>query len=844
MPAGEQLLDDLAGAVLDGAAVDWAAAESSAGAAAQPLVRHLRLVASVARLHRDVLPTETASAPPPAQPDKAIPDRWGHLLLLECVGRGAFGEVFRAWDTRLDREVALKLLPAAPSSQTAATSIIQEGRLLAKVRHPNVVTIHGAEQIGNRIGLWMEFVRGHTLEQLLQRGTTFRAPEVIGIGVELCRAVSAVHAAGLLHRDIKAHNVTRAEDGRVVLMDFGAGKELDDSSSSDLTGTPLYLAPEVLAGGPATLQSDIYSLGVLLYHLATGAYPVHGRTIRDIRRAHERHERVALRTAEPALRPALARVIERATDPQPTRRYKTVDALARDLAVLQRRPAIVRVGYGVAASAAFLVGAGLIWDASTRRADDRRNLASRLVSLIAGAPTPAVRPVIVVLPFRNTSRERGLLVDSLTAGLIQQLGSVNGLEVISQTSSFMLRDKEPDFAHVRRLLSVNHVVQGDATLSGNTLVIRAALIPIAGGDPLWNDTLTREVRTAGDLTDVLAGIARTIVDEFGLTAGPIQRRYATTIGTYEKYLKARELRGARGWVARDAVALFEEVIREDPSFAPAQAALAATYGGLGVMYPAANLSRSPETAGDYTIPPGQAAALMRPLAEGALGIDPGLAEAHAAMGFTHALEHHWVDAEASFRRAIALDPTITAVYGDFVVSTLQPWGRLNEALATLEAALQADPLSLDLRRTLAHIQLLAGRHDDALQNCQRVVDANPDFPFAELICIRALLVKGRTADALDRINKHPNLDYLSYFNAITGQRAAAEAAAAKLAHLPYRQASLYTALGDMQRAVEAFERFAALNPTRAAGVLGDPELARLRREPRVEEFRRTLGFPN
>ena len=182
---------------------------------------------------------------------------------------------------------------------------------------------------------------------------------------------------------------------------------------------------------------------------------------------------------------------------------------------------------------------------------------------------------------------------------------------------------------------------------------------------------------------------------------------------------------------------------------------------LGALYPTRNLSRSSPTGGDYTIPPGEAAALMRPLAEKALAIDSTLAEAHAAMGFTLALEHRWVDAEASFRHAIDLDPTISAVHGDFVLSTLLPWGRLDDSLNTLDAALQADPLSLDLRRILSHIQLSAGQFDDALQSCQRVVDVEPDFPFAEIFCIRALLAMGRPAEALDRINKLPNLVLIS-----------------------------------------------------------------------------------
>jgi eukaryotic-like serine/threonine-protein kinase len=195
VPTADDLLDDLAGSVLDGDAIDWAEAESSAGADAR-VVHQLRLVASVARVHRDALPAVAAT------PAEAL-HTWGHLRVQERVGRGAYGEVFRAWDTRLDREVALKLIDAAPPSN-GSDSIIQEGRLLARVRHPNVVTIHGAERIGDRIGLWMEFVRGLTLDQLLRQGTVFSNEEVVDIGVDLSRAVAAVHTAGLLHRDIKA----------------------------------------------------------------------------------------------------------------------------------------------------------------------------------------------------------------------------------------------------------------------------------------------------------------------------------------------------------------------------------------------------------------------------------------------------------------------------------------------------------------------------------------------------------------------------------------------------------------------------------------------------------------
>ena len=356
MRASEQLVDDLADAILDGTPIDWAAAESSAEGAVRPLVRHLRVLAAVAAfarteherasasldeaersradLHCRTPPiASTLSVGPGSLPERQggdAPEQWGHLRLVERIGRGAFGEVYRAWDTRLDREVALKLLPAGRSSgDRAASAIIHEGRLLARVRHPNVVTIYGAEQIGDQIGLWMEFVqRPHP--RASHRPTK-----------DLQRSRSCRYRSGALSRDVSGAR-RRAAPPRyqgaqrdacrrwpIVLMDFGTGRELDEDASSDLAGTPLYLAPEVLPGQQATIQSDIYSLGVLLYHLFTGSFPVRRLTIRGVRRAHERGERTAVRTARHGVpRKLVAR--HRARDQPATRAAlsKMPDALA------------------------------------------------------------------------------------------------------------------------------------------------------------------------------------------------------------------------------------------------------------------------------------------------------------------------------------------------------------------------------------------------------------------------------------------------------------------------------------------------------------------------------------
>jgi serine/threonine protein kinase len=342
-----QPLEELAEAVLLGSPVDWASAESSAGELHREKVRQLRVLAAIAQLHRRV--------------DHEVPEeapglgRWGRLELLDSIGRGSFGEVYRAWDPKLDREVAVKLLKNDRLPEGA--TVLYEARLMARVRHPNVVTVYDADEIDGRVGLWMEFIHGRNLEEVLREKTRFDDREVTRVGIELCRALSAVHDAGLLHRDIKAENLMRTGDGRLVLMDFGTGRELEETPSStvDAAGTPLYLAPETFSGEAATVRCDIYSAGVLLFHLLTGTYPVRGATVKEVGEAHARGERLDLAARAPKANKTLAGVIGRAIQPDPSRRFESARAMLRALeGALQRTETQRRKRYWLALGAVSL----------------------------------------------------------------------------------------------------------------------------------------------------------------------------------------------------------------------------------------------------------------------------------------------------------------------------------------------------------------------------------------------------------------------------------------------------------------------------------------------------------
>lgn len=321
-------IEHIADSVLDGHPVDWSAIESESDDSDRSLLRRLRVVAAVARVHRTI--SRRVSSPRDAL--FSLPSKWGPLDVVEHIGAGAFADVYRASDPRLDREVALKLLFHDDLPSEAQSSVIHEGRLLARVRHPNVVTIYGADRINGRIGLWMEFVHGRTLEQLLVEHGVFAPDDALRVGVDLCRALSAVHGAGVLHRDVKAQNVVRETSGRVVLMDFGTGHESTDrTNEAGLSGTPLYLAPELFQGRGASVQSDIYSLGVLLFHLVTGAYPVPGRSVGEVRAAHRDGRRVWLRDSQPDLPNGLAAAIETALDADPERRFRSASEMSSTL---------------------------------------------------------------------------------------------------------------------------------------------------------------------------------------------------------------------------------------------------------------------------------------------------------------------------------------------------------------------------------------------------------------------------------------------------------------------------------------------------------------------------------
>ncbi len=485
---------DLAAAVADGTDVDWDLAESSAnGVDDRQVVEQLRVLAAVGSAAR------------------ASGLIWGPLEIRSELGSGTFGTVYRAWDMRLERDVALKLLHQQSSDGALGSTVVKEGRLLAQIRHPNVVTVYGADVFDGRAGIWMEFVSGRTLRAIVEQHGPFGHQEAAVIGRDLCRALAAVHKRGILHRDIKAQNVMREAGGRTVLMDFGTGDAAAGMATAPLAGTPAYLAPEVLAGEAPTYRSDLYSLGVLMFYLVSGEFPVTGGSLEELRDHHARHQRRLLRDLRPDLPTSYVRLIDRATAADPAERPESAGAMealvGRVLGSSEDEEAephsrwrlfhvstlsTTRWVALVMVLSAMAIGA-LVWSRTT------------------GNPSSVVaRNSVAVLGFKNVSgagQETDYFSRGVTEDLVAQLASIRDLRIISGTSVRRFDSGKTNPIEVGAELGVATVLEGTVDRSANRIRITSRLLDAQSGEVLWAETFDRELN---DVVSLQSEISRRI----------------------------------------------------------------------------------------------------------------------------------------------------------------------------------------------------------------------------------------------------------------------------------------------------------------------------------------------
>ncbi|HEY2433388.1 MAG TPA: protein kinase [Vicinamibacterales bacterium] len=837
---------DLAASIADGASVDWSEPAGPLSARERRVFDHLRVIDSLAELYRSLPAQDDEPAGDPyASPEPAGP-HWGRLILLDRIGQGTSGDVFRAWDVELQREVALKLLHVDGVSDAAANArLLGEARRLARVRHPNVVHVYGAERHEERIGLWMELVRGRTLDDVVRGEGPMAMTEALAIGADLAGAVAAVHAAGLLHRDVKAQNVIREDSGRVVLMDFGTGEEIA-SARPALAGTPLYLAPEILGGAEASPASDVYSLGVLLFYLVSGRYPVHADTVEALTAAHRAGRRTLLAAAVPASPRTFARIVDRALSPDPQQRYATAAELEQALRGCLRQPAQPLAG-----------GA---WRSRTMAAVT----AVAVIALTATVWRPWARPVppaaatsIAVLPLTYVSgaADAPSFADGLTDQLVTTLGQISALRVTALTSVLRFRQTNRPIAAVASELGVGSVLEGSVAVQGSgsgaadpRVRVNLRLIRAGTDVELWSDSFERPLSDILALqADIARAVARSVqarlsqAEEAHLAkpaqvSAPAQRAYLEGIS----YLRQNR-HGTELLPAKEA---FERAIALDPTFAPPHAALARTYVSLG---------------DSATIAQADAYAAAVPEARRALALDPSRSDAYTTLAdLSFRYEWDWSGAEAGYKQAIALDASDPYARTQYA-RLLAALGRVDEARREAETAVAIDPLTADVKLTAGLMAFYQRRYPEAEEILRQVLRMDPRSPGAYVVMGRIQEAQKRYADALSLIERGTRLTDIPPWRAdvlrvraLAGDQPGAREGLARLkqelagSHQvlePEYEAYVRLALGDRDAALELLSSAVDARNPNVLWMAVDPRLDSLRDDPRFRNLIARLGRP-
>jgi TolB-like protein/tRNA A-37 threonylcarbamoyl transferase component Bud32/Tfp pilus assembly protein PilF len=776
--------------------------------------------------------------------------RLGAYEVTGFIAAGGMGEVYRARHTVLGREVAVKTLGSRTGDEAAARRLIREARHASNLSHPNICTIHEVGEAADGPFIVMEYVAGRPLGDLI-RDERPSLPDAITCGIQIADALAHAHQRGIVHRDLKSSNIIVAAGGRPVVLDFGLARRLNAenelqarvstlTANDALAGTLSHMAPEVLLGGPPDVRSDVWALGVVLYELMTGDLPFPGVTAFQTSSAILESRPQPLSGRIPL---ALRLVIERCLMKDPHARYQSASEVRAALDAIRRRRAWPLVGpllisvhrrsMRVLAALMLLIPLLLV-------------AAPRLIAMLGGSGARV--STMVVLPIENgTGQPQALFyADGLTDGLIAQLGALTDVRIIPRASAVRLAGMSASRAQIARQLGVDVMVQGTLRHADERVTIDFKLIDPARGRVFWSETLERDAREAlalqSDAVRALALALRLAVRPEASDRLALVR--AISPAAYEAYLKGRyEWNQRTPESLQRAITHYTRSVELDPTYAPAHAALADCYNQLATVMVSSGSPREWR--------PRAAAEAIK-----ALQLDAYSAEAHATLGYVRHYQWQWSEAEQEFRRAIELNPSFSLAriwYANLLMSR----NRMDEALEQVFAARDLDPFSLAVNTNVAWALTYAGRYEEAIAQLERTLELDSMYAQAHQRLADALRGAGRTAEAVETArrvvaltNRNPySLARLATSHAQAGQIAEARiilrellARAEREYVPPWSFVHAYVALGDIESAATWTEKAFEEGSNGIAYLTPDPDLAPLRRHPRIRALMARVGL--
>lgn len=677
--------------------------------------------------------------------------------IIEELGKGGMGRVYRVEDTKLKQEVALKLIkPEIAKDKKTIERFRNELKLARNIRHKNVC---GMFDLGEEAGthfITMEYISGEDLKSFIHRSGQLAVGTSVRIAKQVCEGLSEAHKLGVVHRDLKSNNIMIDKAGNARIMDFGIARSLESKSITGagvMIGTPEYMSPEQVEGKGVDQRSDIYSLGVILYEMMTGRVPFEGDTALSIAMKHKGEAPKDPKEYNTQIPDDLSKLILKCLEKEKEDRYQDAEEVKSELAnieqgipttdrVVPRRKPItskeltVTIGFKRLAIPTLVV------------------MAIAVIGLVIWSPwakkelVPEVKekPSIAVLPFVDLSPQgdQEHLCDGMTSEIITKLSRLQGWKVMNTDSVMRLKNTEKDVKQIGQELDVATILYGRVRKEAENLRVDVQLVNAEDGFQLWSETYEQKLdRVFAIQSDVAQQIAQALkVELTSEEKDHIQERSTENLEAYEKYLKGQYFQGRRNEKdIRDSIEYFEEAIELDPNFALAYSDLAFSLLLLPLY---------------SSVPIDEVRHKIIDVSQKALKLDPMIPEAHTALGSLYRVSWEWDKAEAEFKKAIELNPNDADAYHMYAWYLLQ-LARYDEAIENMNMAIKLDPLSLIINQNQGELYYYSRKYDKSIEATKRTIEMDPAFPQAHYLLGMAYLAKGMYEEAMEEFQLEKNL---------------------------------------------------------------------------------------